>query len=192
MEIDLDLKQLDLLVTEIGKIAATHPLINTILNAMANHLINLIREKAPKDTGEYAASWTASSLGSSSIKVSTFMSELFIILEYTGSDPHIIEAGILSGKSGKMALHWVDKQGVDQFRVRVPHPGFDNMPHVRPALEQLQRDQPTIVYAAVAVFFPGILGRVLQSHVTAFNSKIGKATEGGLTVTIKPITPGSN
>ena len=190
---DVDLRDFKKFTNEIlSEMDRTTPFITDVLDAMANHLINLIRTKAPKKTGEYARSWTSKKGdGANQRIVSTFMSDLYIILEFRGADPHDIEAGILSGKSGKRALHYTDEKGIEHFYVKVRHKGQDNQPHVRPATDQLKRDMPTIVFAAAAIHFKKIFGRTLRPHLSKFNNSIGVAGNSGIRVDLKPVKTGT-
>lgn len=59
-------------------------------------------------------------------------------IEY-GTRPHEIRA-----RNAK-ALHWVDSEGVDQFRKRVQHPGTAPYPYMRPAFEKALEPIDTVM-----------------------------------------------
>lgn len=108
-------------------------------DTVANSLVKEIREKAPKDTGKYAKSWTVKQRKNRTkyktvihIAPSKKFQKLFGWLEFTGTIPH----EILPVRA--LYLHWIDKEtGMHHFRKRVWHPGTDPTPHVRPAMRKI-------------------------------------------------------
>jgi len=98
------------------------------LNELADELLKEIKKNAPRDTGEYAGSWMKESVKDNKIQVTTNEGDLFTILEFTGRDPGRIEPF-----GDVLAFNW---RGEDVFFKFVMHPGFDEMPHVRPGMRK--------------------------------------------------------
>ena len=186
VEAKINFKQVENAINQTER-ANTDRFLSSALDAMGNHLINLIRMRAPQNTGDYAKSWRLKHVSTDTRKVTSPMGDLYIILEFRGAKRHEILAGILSGKSSKKALHYTDEHGVEHFYVRIDHPGFKNTPHVRPAVQQLKRDMPTIVLAAAAATFDKLLGKDLQPHLRRFTNKIGQRNASAIKVPLKPI-----
>jgi len=98
------------------------------LNDLADELLKEIKKNAPRDTGEYAGSWRKQPAKDNKITVETPEGDLYTILEFTGRDPGRIEPF-----GDVLAFNW---RGEDVFFKFVMHPGFDEMPHVRPAMRK--------------------------------------------------------
>ncbi len=108
------------------------------LNDLADELVKEIQKTAPRDTGEYANSWKKMSPSGNKITVETPAGDLFTILEFTGRDPGRIEPF-----GEVLAFEW---RGVDVFFRFVMHPGFDEMPHVRPAMRKTMKQANQIIF----------------------------------------------
>lgn len=107
------------------------------LNELADELLKEIKQKAPRDTGEYAGSWRKGSITGNKITVETPNGDLFTILEFTGRDP-----GRIDPFGDVLAFNW---KGEDVFFRFVMHPGFDEMPHVRPAMRKTMKEANRII-----------------------------------------------
>lgn len=117
------------------------------LQELAKRLHELIQEKAPKKSGEYADSWKVDDVNNNKITVSSPDGNKFTILEFTGKRQTHVEAA-----PGKV-LHFVIN-GEDIF-VKWSNPGaFGPIPHVRPALEQLGREGKEIIVKIMKKRFP--------------------------------------
>jgi len=101
------------------------------LNDLADELLKEIKKTAPRDTGDYANSWKKMSPSGDKITVETPEGDLFTILEFTGRDPGRIEPF-----GDVLAFNW---RGQDVFFKFVMHPGFNEMPHVRPGMRKTIR-----------------------------------------------------
>ena len=104
-------------------------------NNMANNLVAEIKRTAPRKTGEYAASWRKGPSSARRVEVRTTKPKLFEILEFVGSQPHVIRP--VRAK----ALRF-EQAGQVRFAKSVNHPGFPPIPHVRPALRKIERGFP--------------------------------------------------
>jgi len=108
------------------------------LNELADFLLSEIKKTAPRDTGEYAGSWIKESVKDNKIQVTTNEGDLFTILEFTGRDP-----GRIDPFGDVLAFNW---RGEDVFFRFVMHPGFDEMPHVRPAMRKTIKGANAIIF----------------------------------------------
>ena len=78
---------------------------------------------------------------SKQVKITSKFGFLYNILEFKGSKPHEIRARIAP------ALHWVDRTtGEHRFALRVWHPGFAPLPHMRPMMKDLMRQSLAVCY----------------------------------------------
>lgn len=110
------------------------------LEDLAKVLEDSIKKLAPEKTGDYKTSWETTGVNGSIISVETPFGELFIILEFQGSNPHKIEAA----PGGVLAFP--DEAGNTVFTVRVNHPGFEPIPHVRQSIKVMLKAAPKIVF----------------------------------------------
>ena len=102
-------------------------------------LLKFIDEKAPRKTGDYAKSWKKGKLRMNVTTVETPQGELFEILEFQGRRPGRIEKKVAE------VLHFL-VSGQDVFVRFVDHPGFDEIPHVRPSMRKVIKDGNRIVF----------------------------------------------
>lgn len=116
-----------------------------ILNALSIRLHELIVEKAPKDSGDYAKEWKIGEIQDNKVKISNPDNKKFTMLEFTGRRSGRIH--------GKPLLHFTI-DGEDVFVAFVDHPGFQPEPHVRPALTQLGRESKQIILDVIKKKFP--------------------------------------
>ncbi len=112
------------------------------LNEFQEILLKEINKKAPKDKGEYAKSWKKGKVSGGKAQVETPKGELFQILEFQGRKPGRIEAKI----ADVLAFEWKGKQVFFKF---VDHPGFKEMPHVRPSMRAIIKDGNRVVFKAL-------------------------------------------
>ena len=105
-----------------------------------------IDEVAPRKTGAYADSWQVTGKGRTYIEMGTPMKLLFTILEFTGRRPSRIYA-----KDKLLKFKWM---GRTWFLPYVNHPGFDAIPHARPALTEVIRLMPAIFYRRLREVVP--------------------------------------
>jgi len=104
--------------------------------------LNYIQQLAPNKSGKYAASWKK---GSITGKIATVMSSqgmLFNLLEFTGAKPQLRQRS-----KGQKPYVFETESGETVFTMKINWPGFDNIPHVRPALRRLEQDFNTIIAA---------------------------------------------
>lgn len=106
------------------------------LNELQKLLLEQIQKLAPRNTGEYAESWRLGSIDGNIATVETPMGLLYIILELQGRSP---------GRIHGDPLHF-QIDGSDVFVRFVDHPGFDPIPHVRPALRIVLNFALSIIY----------------------------------------------
>lgn len=120
---------------------------NEILIALADRLVQLIKEKAPRDTGTYAENWAREEPAKGKIAVTNPDGKLFNILEFTGRRKIHVEP-----KKAKV-LHFVI-DGEDIF-VMWSNPGATQPdPHVRPAMKQTMSESKKIIIAIIKKKFP--------------------------------------
>ena len=114
--------------------------IRSVLTDAQVILLNYVQQLAPKKTGSYAESWKKDNIRGNKASISTKQKQLFVILEYTGVEPH------LRVRSDKPYVFQVES-GETVFTFRINHPGWKNIPHVRPALARLRKEFRTIIGA---------------------------------------------
>ena len=123
-------------------------------------LLKNIKARAPVDTGKYKTSWYLKAATDKRCVVETPMRQLFLILEYQGSKPHIIRP------KRKQFLRWPVRESkrktvrtagpspalpqggrqVYAFAREVKHPGFKPIRHARPAHRSVMRQALPIFY----------------------------------------------
>lgn len=96
------------------------------------------QKNAPSKTGKYKGSWKKKTFTGNIARIETKLGELFEILEFQGRKP-----GRITAKDTVLAFVW---RGRDVFFPFVDHPGFEAMPHVRPALRKTMRDANRIIF----------------------------------------------
>ena len=109
-----------------------------VLKDLQTIFLKEIKRLAPRDTGEYAQSWKAGEVTDTKATVETPQGELYDILEFEGRAPGRIDA--VSG--GVLAFEW---RGMDAFFTFVDHPGFEKMPHVKPALKKTMQQVKKVI-----------------------------------------------
>ena len=125
--------RIDLLpIYKVAKKLGSQELITKHLKQHQGVLLMEVKKRAPVDTGAYKKSWKKGRITRQSAHVETPKKKLYKMLEFTGAKPHKIRARRVK------YLHWVDKQtGKDMFRKEVNHPGFNPIPHARPAARKV-------------------------------------------------------
>ena len=103
-------------------------------------LLRFIKQLAPRNTGAYADSWRAEAIKGNKAVISSKAGKLFVILEFRGAKP-----GIREPRTAQALRFEIDGKVI--FALRVNFPGFDAIPHVRPALKKLNADAKVIVAA---------------------------------------------
>jgi len=104
--------------------------------------LNYIKQLAPKKTGQYAKSWIKGKLIGKTAEVTSPEGKLFNLLEFTGAKPQL---RIRNASQGPYVFQ--TESGETIFTFKINWPGFDNIPHVRPALRRLEKDMSTIIAA---------------------------------------------
>ena len=107
-----------------------------VINDMLDFFLREVKEKAPAKTGAYAGSWKKGKVTATKGQIETPQGELFDILEFQGRKPGRIDA-----KGNVLAFIWRNAEVFFKF---VNHPGFKEMPHVRPALRKTMKQFPEI------------------------------------------------
>ena len=124
--------RIDLLpIFKVAKQMSNQELITKHLKQHQGLLLMEVKKRAPVDTGAYKKSWKKGKITRQSAHVETPKKKLYKMLEFTGAKPHKIRARRVK------YLHWVDKSGKDVFRKEVNHPGFNAIPHARPAARKV-------------------------------------------------------
>ena len=118
-----------------------------ILKTLAERLHELIVLNSPKASGDYSKGWKVNDVEGNEVTVTNPDEKKFTILEFTGRP-----SGRINAPPGKM-LHFVIN-GEDIFVTFIDHPGFQPEPHVRPALEQLEREAKDIMLKMIKKKFP--------------------------------------
>lgn len=116
-----------------------------ILMTLGKMLLKMIKEKAPKKSGEYAESWVIQGASSKSVTIGTPKTKLHVFLEY-GTAAHPITPKKAS------VLRWEDESGV-HFAMYVSHTGFPAKPHVRPALKRFEKAVPDVIAGKVKKYW---------------------------------------
>jgi len=111
--------------------------IKDTLKELQTLFLKNIKAGAPSDTGKYKGSWKLKKFTGNIARVETKMGELFEILEFQGRKP-----GRINAKDNVLAFPW---KGEDVFFKFVMHPGFEEMPHVRPALRKTMKEANRII-----------------------------------------------
>tara|TARA_B100000029_G_scaffold474910_1_gene517731 strand:+ start:578 stop:1279 length:702 start_codon:yes stop_codon:yes gene_type:complete len=96
------------------------------LDILSEAALDMIKQVAPRDTGEYALSWQVTKRGSNFVEIDTPFQALYYWLEY-GTKQHEIRA--VNAKV--LALPF-------GFRERVMHTGTAPQPHMRYVIDGLQ------------------------------------------------------
>lgn len=120
---------------------------NTLKDFQKLLLSNIKKSKTPRNTGEYLGSWKNGSIKNNIAIVETPMGLLFVILELQGRKP-----GRISKKTAKV-LHF-QVNGQDVFVAFVDHPGFKEIPHVRPAMKKTLQKAHDIIFGNLGKTFP--------------------------------------
>ncbi len=139
--------------------------VTKILQILASEFIASVIEFAPKVTGRYARSWRVKSLRPNEVIIapmgmlpgrptigggvsdSISASKLAVMLEFTGSPPHIIAPRV------KSKLLFQSRTGDIVITGKpVNHPGFKPIPHIRLALSQTRRKAKGVIYAVATEY----------------------------------------
>jgi len=118
-----------------------------ILIALADRLVELIKEKAPKKSGKYKEGWKREDPKDEAIAITNPDGLLYNVLEFTGRRKmHITPKNV-------KVLHFVI-DGKDIF-VMFSNPGATQPePHVRPSLEVLGREAVSMIMEIIKDKFP--------------------------------------
>jgi len=108
-----------------------------VINDMLDFFLREVKAKAPAKTGAYAESWKKGEVTATKGQIETPQGELFDILEFQGRKPGRIDA-----KDNVLAFIWNNAEVFFKF---VMHPGFEEMPHVRPALRKTMKEGNRII-----------------------------------------------
>lgn len=134
-------KDLDKVIKGLDFEKSVDKLTQDILVTLSKMLIRMIKDKAPKKSGEYAESWVIQNTSAKSVTVGTPKTKLHVFLEY-GTAAHPITPKKAS------VLRWEDESGV-HFAMYVSHTGFPAKPHVRPALKRWEKQVPDVIAGKV-------------------------------------------
>ena len=132
----------------------------SVLTDAQDILLTFVQQLAPKRSGRYAESWKKDNIRGNKASISTKQKQLFVILEYTGVEPH------LRVRSDKPYVFQVES-GETVFTFRVNFPGFKNIPHVRPAMARLRKHFQTIIAGNLNKY-----SMMFQASSTQHRSKI--------------------
>lgn len=110
-----------------------------ILKRIAESLLTEIKKRAPKDTGDYAKSWKITKIDGDEAVISTDQGKLYVILEFTGAQPHRIRP---RDPDGVLVF---EVNGKKVFTKYADHPGQPTQPHVRPAIKKINNLVPQII-----------------------------------------------
>jgi len=110
-------------------------------------LLNYIRQLAPRKSGKYAKSWKKGQIVGKKAEVTTTAGKLFALLEFTGAKP---QTRVRSPGQGPYVFK--DESGNVIFTMKINWPGFDNIPHVRPAMKRLEKNFRIILAANMSKY----------------------------------------
>lgn len=110
-------------------------------------LLNYIRQLAPKKSGKYAKSWKKGQIVGKKAEVRTSAGKLFALLEFTGAKP---QTRVRSPGQGPYVFK--SESGEVIFTMKINWPGFDNIPHVRPAMKRLEKNFRIILAANMSKY----------------------------------------
>jgi len=120
---------------------------NDILIKLADRLVELIQEKAPKKSGKYADAWKREDPKDGEIAITNPDGLLYNVLEFTGRR----QLHIVPNKA--KVLHFVI-DGKDIFVMWSNPAATQPEPHVRPALEVLGREAVPMILDIIKDKFP--------------------------------------
>lgn len=109
-----------------------------VLKDLQDIFIKNVEKKAPKKTGKYSKSWKAGPINGNKATIYTPFGMLYAMLEWTGRSP-----GRISGK----LMVFEAETGETVFTMKIDHPGFDPVPHVRPALKKTMAECSPVLFA---------------------------------------------
>ena len=113
--------------------------IKDTLKELGDLLLKNIKQGAPSDSGDYARSWKVNAPQGNKVTLETPEGLLFDILEFQGR-----RAGRINKKTASvLAFKW---RGQDAFFAFVDHPGFKEIPHVRPAIRKTMKEANRIIF----------------------------------------------
>ena len=116
---------------------ARHRFEKEYLKIMGDLTLKLIKQAAPRDTGDYANSWSIVKREKKAIEIDTSMPELFLWLE-NGTRPHEIRAT----NAKALALPF-------GFAKRVMHTGTQPQPHIIHVVEKLDDIMRDVMFAQI-------------------------------------------
>ena len=120
-----------------------------VLTDVQTVLLRYIRALAPRNTGDYAKSWKRGKIIQDVAIVKTTAGFLYEMLEYTGAKPQLRQRS-----PGQKPYVFTNAQGETIFTFKINWPGFDNIPHVRPAMRKLEGVLPLIMIAHLDILSP--------------------------------------
>lgn len=119
-----------------------------VLDEVEDVFTRLVRFYAPKDTGDYAASWDTVARDENSVTIGTNRTMLFSVLEFGVDHPWTIEA------EDAESLSWVDSSGTRRFAKSVTHPPQKAQPHLRKAFADFEKIYRHIMLAVLGELVP--------------------------------------
>jgi len=132
------METVDTIIKSLDELKNKDQFTKSVLKDLQEIFLKEIHKKAPRNTGKYSESWKAGTVTPKKATVETPEGELYEILEFTGRKPGRINAKA----GGVLAFKW---RNADVFFKFVNHPGFDEMPHVRPALRVTMKQTQTVI-----------------------------------------------
>lgn len=150
-----------------------------VLTDAQDVLLNYIKQLAPRNTGDYARSWKKGQISGKTATVQTTNGKLFAILEFTGANPQV---RIRSKGQGPYVFK--DSSGMIVFAMKINWPGFEKIPHVRPAMRRLEKNFQIILAANMnkfSIFFNDTsnqnkpkVNQLKKEKITGVSSKSSK------------------
>ena len=116
-------------------------------------LLNFIKQLAPRNTGKYADSWKKGKLTGKIAEVTSNQGKLFGILEFTGA-----KSQLRKRTKGQGPYVFTVSTGETVFSMTINWPGFENLPHVRPATRRLEKHLQAIIAANMSKLSPTLFG----------------------------------
>jgi len=129
-----------------------------VLSDAQDILLNFIQKLAPRKTGKYAKSWRKGKITENTAQVITDQGDLYVLLEFTGAPPQL-----RTRSKGQGPYVFQAEDGSTVFTMKINWPGFDKIPHVRPAMRKLEANLNAIVAANLSILSP-IFNKVSQQN----------------------------
>jgi len=103
-------------------------------------LLANIQRLAPRNTGDYAASWKKGDITENSASIVTNQGKLYIILEFTGS-----AVPARQRKPPEKPYVFQSKSGETIFTFKIKASGFNKIPHAGPAMKLTLKEISTFI-----------------------------------------------